>query len=89
MYSVGDAEAEVIEAQVMATSPIAGRPLSEIEFPEGALVGAILKTTPNGPQVLKPTGKTRLEPDDTVVIFALARDVPEVERLLQVSIDFF
>ena len=31
----------------------------------------------------------RIEEGDIVVIFALAQDVPEVERLLQVSIDFF
>jgi trk/ktr system potassium uptake protein len=85
VYSVGDAEAEVIEAQVLSTSPIAGHAIRDIEFPEGVLVGAVLK----GDQVVKPKGGTRIEEGDVVVIFALAPDVPEVERLLQVSIDFF
>ena len=40
VYSVGDAEAEVIEAQVLSTSPIAGHAIRDIEFPEGVLVGA-------------------------------------------------
>ena len=85
IYSIGDAEAEVIEAQVLSTSPIAGRPVRDIEFPEGALIGAVQK----GGRVVKPVGDMRIEEGDIVVIFALASDVPEVERLLQVSIDFF
>ena len=40
IYSIGDAEAEVIEAQVLSTSPLAGRLIRDIEFPEGVLVGA-------------------------------------------------
>jgi trk system potassium uptake protein TrkA len=85
VYSIGDAEAEVIEAQVLSTSPMAGRPIRDIEFPEGALVGAVQK----GGKVMRPTGSTRIDEGDVVVIFALASDVPAVESLLQVSIDFF
>ena len=85
IYSIGDAEAEVIEAQVLSTSPIAGRAVREIDFPEGALIGAVQKRG----RVVKPVGDLRIEEGDIVVIFALASDVPEVERLLQVSIDFF
>lgn len=85
IYSIGDAEAEVIEAQVLSTSPIAGRPVRDIEFPEGALIGAVQKQG----RVIKPVGDLRVEEGDIVVIFALSSDVPEVERLLQVSIDFF
>lgn len=85
IYSIGDAEAEVIEAQVLSTSPIAGRPVRDIEFPEGALIGAVQKQG----RVIKPVGDLRVEEGDIVVIFALSSDIPEVERLLQVSIDFF
>ena len=85
IYSIGDNEAEVIEAMVLSTSPIAGRFIREIEFPSGVLVGAVMK----GREVQKPTGDLRIEEGDVVVLFALTADVPEVERLLQVSIDFF
>ncbi|MEX0287323.1 MAG: Trk system potassium transporter TrkA [Paracoccaceae bacterium] len=85
VYSVGDAEAEVIEAEVLSTSPMAGQMLSDIDFPEGALIGGILK---NG-EVVRPSGNLRIEVGDVVAIFAISGDVPEVERLLQVSIDFF
>lgn len=85
VYSIGDAEAEVIEAEVLSTSPIAGQALRDISFPEGVLIGAIMK----GDKVVKPTGGTRIDEGDTILIFAMSDDVPEVERLLQVSIDFF
>ena len=85
IYSIGDAEAEVIEAQVLSTSPLAGKLVRDVEFPEGVLVGALMK----GDKVLKPTGDLRIEAGDVIALFAMASDVPEVERLLQVSIDFF
>lgn len=84
IYSIGDAEAEVIEAQVLTTSPIAGRQIRDIEFPEGVLVGAVLKAD----RVVKPTSDLRIEAGDTIALFAMAGDIPEVERLLQVTIDF-
>ncbi|MEM9395380.1 MAG: Trk system potassium transporter TrkA [Pseudomonadota bacterium] len=85
VYSIGDAEAEVIEAQVLSTSPLAGQLVRDIGFPEGVRVAALLKKG----QVLRVSGSTRIEEGDVIVIFALSEDVAEVERLLQVSIDFF
>ena len=85
VYSIGDAEAEVIETQVLSTSPMAGQRLRDIDFPEGVLVGAVMK----GEEVVRPVGSTRIDEGDVVAIFAMADDVPEVERLMQVSIDFF
>ncbi|MBW7921784.1 MAG: Trk system potassium transporter TrkA [Rubellimicrobium sp.] len=85
VYSIGDGEAEVIEAQVLGTSPIAGHLIRDIEFPPGVLVGAMAR----GGRYMKPVATTRIEEGDAIVLFAMAADVPEVERLLQVSIDFF
>mgnify|MGYP001027722339 CR=1 FL=1 len=85
VYSIGDAEAEVIEAQVLSTSPIAGQAIRNIDFPEGVLVGAVMK----GDEVERPSGATRVDEGDVIVLFCMTPDVPEVERLLQVTIDFF
>ncbi len=85
VYSIGDAEAEVIEAEVLSTSPIAGQRIRDIQFPEGVLVGSVRK----GDKVVKITGDLQIEEGDIIVIFSLSEDVAEVERLLQVSIDFF
>ncbi|MEM6388995.1 MAG: Trk system potassium transporter TrkA [Pseudomonadota bacterium] len=85
VYSIGDAEAEIIEAQVLSTSPIAGKPIRDIDLPEGALIGAVRK----GKEVIRPDGATVLEDGDLVVIFAMSGDVPGVETQLQVSVDYF
>jgi trk system potassium uptake protein TrkA len=85
VYSIGDAEAEVIEAEVLSTSPLAGAALRDIDFPEGVLLGGV-KT---GNRIRKPVGSLRIEAGDVVVIFALAADVAAVEKMLQVSIDYF
>ncbi|RZO35452.1 MAG: Trk system potassium transport protein TrkA, partial [Rhodobacteraceae bacterium] len=57
----------------------------DIDFPEGVLIGGVLK----GQELVKPIGETRIEEGDVIALFALSKDIPEVERLLQVSIDFF
>ena len=75
----------MLEAQVMSTSPIAGQIIRDVRLPEGAIVAAIQKSD----KVLRPTGDTRIEEGNVVVIFSLARNMEEVERLLQVQIDFF
>ena len=85
VYSIGDAEAEIIEAQVMSTSPIAGSRIGDLDFPEGVIVGGILK---NGDMV-KPNSNSKIEEGDIIALFALSKDIPEVERLLQVTIDYF
>ena len=85
VYSVGDAEAEVIEAQVLGSSPIAGKEIKDVDWPPGARVGSIKK----GDETFVPIGSTRVEEGDLLAVFVLAEDVPQVEKLFQVSIDFF
>lgn len=85
VYSIGDAEAEIIEAQVLSTSPISGKRIRDVDFPEGVLVGAMMR----GDKAISPGADTQVLEGDHVLIFALTDDVPEVERLLQVSIDYF
>lgn len=85
VYSLGDAEAEIIEAEVLSTSPIAGKQIRDIDFPEGVLIGGIKQ----GDQIIKPNGGTRVNEGDVIALFALSQDVGQVESLLQVSIDYF
>ncbi|NQY58779.1 Trk system potassium transporter TrkA [Cognatishimia sp.] len=85
VYSLGDAEAEIIEAEVLSTSPIAGKQIRDIDFPEGVLIGGIKQ----GDQIIKPNGGTRVNEGDVIALFSLSQDVGQVESLLQVSIDYF
>jgi len=85
VYSLGDGEAEVIEAQVLNSSPIVGKELRNVDWPRGAIVGAIRKSG----KIVLPKGDTRVEEGDEMTVFVLSQDVPVVEKLFQVSIDFF
>ncbi len=85
VYSIGDAEAEVIEAQVLRTSPIAGKLVRDADLPSTARIGVIRKNN----QVIVPKGDTRLADGDLLTIFAMRGSVAEVERLFQVGLDFF
>lgn len=85
VHVVGEGEAEIVEAQVLSTSPIAGMRIRDAGFPGGSVVGAVL----SGGVVKLPSGDTVINPDDRVVVFALSKRVKEIEQLFRVSVDFF
>jgi trk system potassium uptake protein TrkA len=85
LHSVRDGAAEVIEAQVLATSQLTGAPLVSINLPPGVMVGAILS---NG-EIKVPDGRDVLRDGDSVVIFALKSAVQEGEKMFRVSVDYF
>ena len=69
--------AEMIELRVPERCRVAGRPLSEVGFPEGAIVGALLRDG----EVVIPTGRDVLRPGDDAVVFTVEDTIDEVERL--------
>ncbi len=85
VYSIGDAEAEVIEAQVISTSSIAGKFLKDIEWPDGALVGIIKQRS----GITIPKSDTKFEDGGIVTLFSLSKDIAQIENLLQAGVDFF
>ena len=68
VYSIGDAEAEVIEAKILSTSPMSGQAIKDIGFPEGAVIGAIKR----GEEFIKPGGDSKVYDGDIVVIFSIS-----------------
>lgn len=85
VYSVADGQAEITEAVALGSSPVIGKELSEISFPDGVMVGAILREG----KVLKPRGSLRIEEGDHVVLFVLSSSVQAVERMFRVSLEYF
>jgi trk system potassium uptake protein len=69
--------AEMIELKVPPQCRVAGRPLSEVGFPEGAIVAALLRDG----DVVIPTGSEVLKPGDDAVVFTVEDAIEEVERL--------
>lgn len=85
VYALRDGEAEVIEAQVLATSPMAGKRIRELGLPGSAVVGAVC----SGDKVVIPSGDWRLQAKDIVVIFVLKQDLKQVEAFFRVSLEYF
>ncbi len=67
-----DEVAETMERILPATSPVVGKKISAAGFPQGLLVGTIVR----GREVIIPDGDTRLRPDDHLILFS----TPEVSR---------
>ena len=69
--------AQMIELGVPKGCRVAGRSLAQVDFPEGAIVGAVAREG----EVLIPTGRDVLRTGDKVVVFTVESAVDEVERL--------
>ena len=85
VYTIGNAEAELIEAQVLGTSSLAGKILKDIDWPDGVLVGAIMK----GNEINIAKSNTILEEGDIITVFYNSKVVNQVEKMLEVGINFF
>jgi trk system potassium uptake protein TrkA len=77
VFELPESEAETLEVIVLPGTPAAGRSLEALALPDDALVGAIVR----GEEVLVPEPQTVLEVGDHVILLALPRALPDVERL--------
>ena len=66
----------MLELQVSSDSDMLDRPLSELDFPVGAIIGAIVRE--GNYQI--PDGSCTLQSGDRVVVFALPEALGKVER---------
>jgi len=83
--SIKDEQAEVMEAVALETSEIVGKPIKEISIPKGALVTGIIRND----AVIIPTGKSVIEPGDRIIIFSRRQDIPDIEKILAVKLEYF
>jgi trk system potassium uptake protein len=85
VHSLKDGEAEVLEAEALETSPLAGKPLRDARLPPGVLVGAIIRDG----QFEVPRADTLIRARDLVIVVARAAMVKKVEKLFAVRVDYF
>jgi trk system potassium uptake protein TrkA len=85
VHSLGDGFAEIIEAEALETSPLVGAPLSEIDLPDGVIVGAVV----HDGAVVIPRGSTVIEENDRVILLATTEAVKSVEKMFAVRLEFF
>jgi len=85
VFTIGDGAAEVMEGEVLETSPLAGQTIGEAAIPEGIAIGAIYRDG----EVLTPYDGLTIKTRDRVVLFAEKQALNHVEYLFRVSADYF
>jgi trk system potassium uptake protein TrkA len=70
-------DAQAVEYVAHADSRITRKPLSRINFPKDAMLGAVTR----GEEVIIPVGETRVRPDDHAVVFSLPKALPDIDKL--------
>ena len=72
-------DAEVLEYIVAPDSRITRKPLKDIGFPSGAIIGGVIR----GAESFIAVGDTQIQPYDRVAVFALPEAVKEVDRFFK------
>lgn len=85
VHTIGDGTAEIIEAEVLATSSLVGKTLPQINLPSGIIFGAILRKG----NVIIPDDDTIIYEGDHIFTLALSNRVRKVEKIFSVSVEFF
>jgi trk system potassium uptake protein TrkA len=72
-------DAEIIEYVAQKNSKITKKTLKDIDFPKNGIVGAILHNN----ELIIPTGETRIQGGDKVVVFTLPQALNEITKLFK------
>lgn len=84
VYSLWEGFGEIIEAEVLETSPLVGATLQDRKLPRGVIIGAIVRDG----EVLIPRGDTDIRINDRVILLASTGTIREVEKLFAVRLEF-
>jgi len=76
LTAVEGSKAEVLEIVISKGSGLVDKPLKDLPFPRGAIIGVIVR----GTDYEIPTGESRLSEEDRVVVFTLPEALHKVER---------
>jgi trk system potassium uptake protein TrkA len=85
LASMGGGQAEALEGIALATSPLVGRTITELELPDGVALGAVVR----GDEVILPCDDGRIRENDRVLLFCNTALIPKVEHLFRVSLEYF
>lgn len=87
----GAAEAiEIIAHGDSKSSKVVGKRLEDIDLPEGATIGAIVREGPDGSEVVIAHDHVVVQSGDHVIVFLLQKKhIRDLEKLFQVGFSFF
>ena len=85
VFSIEEGAAEVMEGEVLETSPLSGKKIADAEIGEGIAIGAVI----HAGNVLYPKPDLVIRPGDRIVLLAEVAALKTVEQLFRVSSDYF
>lgn len=85
VYTLEQGGAEVIEGEVMETSPLTGKALKDAGFSDGVAVGAII----HDGRVLSPDPDLIIRQGDRIILLAEKSTLKDVEAIFRVSAEYF
>ena len=71
--------AEVVEYTATAGMPITKKPLKDISFPAGAIIGGIIR----GDEAFVAVGDTQIQEGDRVAVFAVPESLKALDKLFK------
>jgi len=77
LATVGENRTEILDIIVSSKGAVVGRSLEDVDFPRGAIIGAIVR----GDDVIIPRGGASVEPGDNVIVFAGSDSIPRLEKI--------
>lgn len=85
VHRLSNEAGEIIEGEALQTSGLFGKPLRELDLPEGTIIGAVVREG----TVIMPRGDTLIRLGDRVIVVALPEAIKKVERLFAVRLEYF
>lgn len=85
LHSIQNGKAEIIEAEVLDSSDLVGKSISDLKLQAHVRVGMIVR----GDVAITPKSSTVFEPGDRVVMLTLADAVRQVEQMFSARAEFF
>ena len=80
VYTIGNADAEIIHATATKTSQLLNQTLKEVDLPEGIKIGMIKR----GDEIIIPDKNTKIEVGDNVIFITMSKDVSKAEEIFKI-----
>ena len=85
VFTLSNGSAEVMEGEVLETSPLAGKSIEDMEGLDGIAFGAIIRDN----KVHYPKPREVIRVGDRIVLLAEKNSTKQVEQLFRVNMDYF
>ncbi len=85
VHSLFDGEAELLAIEAVESSSLIGTSIKELVIPPQTIIGGIIRDN----TLVIPRPDTVIEPQDLVILLALAKNIKKIEKLFSVAIGYF